>query len=104
MSGSPRDLALLDHWSASLERSRARRARQARRRTPRQAVGALTSSLGREGRVDTTRDLADELHWDLSLGRSRARRRAAELQFVPAGSRAKRLSIGTLAALTVGPT
>jgi peptidoglycan hydrolase-like protein with peptidoglycan-binding domain len=50
------------------------------------------------------RDLADELPWELSLGRSRARRRAAELRFVPASSRAKRLSIGTLAALTVGPT
>jgi peptidoglycan hydrolase-like protein with peptidoglycan-binding domain len=41
--------------------------------------------------------------WQLSLGRSRARRRAAELRFVPGGSRAKRLSIGTLAALSVGP-
>jgi peptidoglycan hydrolase-like protein with peptidoglycan-binding domain len=49
------------------------------------------------------RDLADEEPWQLSLGRSRARRRAAELQFVPAGSRAKRLSLGALAALTVGP-
>src|SRR5262249_21721117 len=37
-------------------------------------------------------------------GRSRARRRAAELRFVPAGSFAKRVSLGTLAALTVGPT
>ena len=50
------------------------------------------------------RDLADEEPWQLSLGRSRARRRAAELQFVPAGSRAKRISLGALAALTVGPT
>jgi peptidoglycan hydrolase-like protein with peptidoglycan-binding domain len=49
------------------------------------------------------RDLADEEPWQLSLGRSRARRRAAELQFVPAGSRAKRISLGALAALTVGP-
>ncbi|HEX5226048.1 MAG TPA: peptidoglycan-binding protein [Solirubrobacteraceae bacterium] len=50
------------------------------------------------------RDLADGLTWELSLGRSRARRRAAELRFVPASSRAKRISIGTLAALSVGPT
>jgi len=49
------------------------------------------------------RDLADEETWQLSLGRSRARRRAAELQFVPASSRAKRVSLGALAALTVGP-
>src|SRR5262249_11979513 len=31
-------------------------------------------------------------------------RRAAELQFVPTSSRAKRISLGALAALTVGPT
>ena len=53
--------------------------------------------------ADEARDLADELAWELSLGRSRARRRAAELQFVPSGSRAKRVSIGTLAALSVAP-
>ncbi|HEX3509976.1 MAG TPA: peptidoglycan-binding protein [Solirubrobacteraceae bacterium] len=51
----------------------------------------------------SARDLADSLTWELSLGRSRARRRAAQLQFVPTSSRAKRLSIGTLAALSVGP-
>ncbi|MGO9763621.1 MAG: peptidoglycan-binding protein [Solirubrobacteraceae bacterium] len=54
------------------------------------------------------RDLADEEPWQLSLGRSRARRRAAQLRFVPAGrskigQRAKRVSLGALAALTVGP-
>ncbi len=49
------------------------------------------------------RDLAEEQPWDLSLGRSRARRRAAELRFVPGGSRAKRISLGALAALTAGP-
>ncbi len=52
----------------------------------------------------TLRDLAEEEPWQLSLGRSRARRRAAQLQFVPTGSRAKRVSLGALAALTVGPT
>jgi peptidoglycan hydrolase-like protein with peptidoglycan-binding domain len=50
------------------------------------------------------RDLADDEAWALSLGRSRARRRARNLQFVPASSRAKRASLGALAALTVGPT
>jgi peptidoglycan hydrolase-like protein with peptidoglycan-binding domain len=50
------------------------------------------------------RDLADEEAWHLSLGRSRARRRAANLRFVPASSRAKRASLGALAAFTVGPT
>ncbi|HUH81921.1 MAG TPA: peptidoglycan-binding protein [Solirubrobacteraceae bacterium] len=37
------------------------------------------------------------------MGRSRARRRAAELRFVPAGSRAKRVSLGALVAFTVSP-
>ncbi len=50
------------------------------------------------------RDLADEEPWHLSLGRSRARRRAANLHFVPTSSRAKRASLGALAAFTVGPT
>ena len=100
MSGSPRDLAVADHWRASLERSRSRRARAGRGLLRRPAVSAAPSPLLAEQRL---RDLADEEPWELSLGRSRARRRAAELQFVPGGSRAKRISIGTLAALTVGP-
>src|SRR5439155_8233059 len=54
--------------------------------------------------AEVLRDLAAPELWELSLGRSRARRRAAELQFVPTGSRAKRASLGALAALTVGPT
>jgi peptidoglycan hydrolase-like protein with peptidoglycan-binding domain len=49
------------------------------------------------------RDLAVLEPWELSLARSLARRRAAQLRFVPASSRAKRMSIGALAALTVGP-
>jgi len=105
MSGCPRDLAALDPWNASLERSRARRARSARGRARRNALAnpALSALLG-AGSVQQPRDLADEESWHLSLGRSRARRRAAELQFVPAGSRAKRISLGALAAFTVGPT
>ncbi len=100
MSGSPRDLAVADHWRASLERSRARRTRAGRGLLRRASAPPSTSPLLSRQRL---RDLADEEPWELSLGRSRARRRAAELQFVPSSSRAKRISIGTLAALTVGP-
>jgi peptidoglycan hydrolase-like protein with peptidoglycan-binding domain len=104
MSGCPRDLAVLEHWSSSLQRSRARRARAGRGRDV--AVFSddkAATALLNPGRA-LLRDLADDETWQLSLGRSRARRRAAELQFVPAGSRAKRISLGALAALTVGPT
>jgi peptidoglycan hydrolase-like protein with peptidoglycan-binding domain len=120
MSGFARDLAVLDPWDASLERSRARRARarragsRSRRRADADAVPGFTAGLGgcafdlgslfAAAHRPEQRDLAAEDLWELSLGRSRARRRAAELRFVPAGSRAKRLSIGALAALTVGPT
>jgi peptidoglycan hydrolase-like protein with peptidoglycan-binding domain len=51
----------------------------------------------------TPRDLADAEPWELSLGRSRARRRAAQLLFVPTKSRVRRISLGTLVALTAGP-
>jgi peptidoglycan hydrolase-like protein with peptidoglycan-binding domain len=104
MSGCPRDLAVLEHWNDSLQRSRARRARAGGRR--RNAASASTGELGallNPARI-TLRDLAEEEPWQLSLGRSRARRRATELQFVPTSSRAKRVSLGALAALTVGPT
>jgi peptidoglycan hydrolase-like protein with peptidoglycan-binding domain len=105
MSGCPRDLAVLEHWSSSLQRSRARRERAGRGRTrpgaPPEDVSIL-ALLNPQAAID--RDLADEETWQLSLGRSRSRRRAQELQFVPAGSRAKRVSLGALAALTVGPT
>src|SRR2546430_1927607 len=106
MPGHPRDLALDNPWKASLERSRARRERAGRGRSRRSASTATPASA----LIDTgillreARDLAESEPWQLSLGRSRARRRAAELRFVPAGSRAKRVSIGALAALTVGPT
>ncbi|MHB1860930.1 MAG: NlpC/P60 family protein [Solirubrobacteraceae bacterium] len=49
------------------------------------------------------RDLGQSQAWELSLGRSRARRRAAQLRFVPTRSRAKRISLGTLVALTAAP-
>jgi peptidoglycan hydrolase-like protein with peptidoglycan-binding domain len=107
MSGSPRDLAVVDHWSASLARSQARRSRAQRGRSARRAgaahAGSLTALLEHHG-ARQPRDLAEETPWQLSLGRSRARRRAAQLRFVPSGSRAKRVSLGALAALTVGPT
>jgi peptidoglycan hydrolase-like protein with peptidoglycan-binding domain len=113
MSGFPRDLAVLEPWELSLIRSRERRQRTARGRTrattsrkasPRSAsLNSLSAILDVRNRTTAPRDLAEELPWDLSLGRSRARRRAAELRFVPASSRAKRLSLGALAVLTAGP-
>jgi peptidoglycan hydrolase-like protein with peptidoglycan-binding domain len=108
MPGFPRDLAVVDPWAASLERSRARRARTGRRRMRiyggASTVFPLSTPIHALSRLRDARDLAEEEPWELSLGRSRARRRAAELRFVPASSRAKRISLGTLAALTVGPT
>jgi peptidoglycan hydrolase-like protein with peptidoglycan-binding domain len=104
MPGFPRDLAVLDPWDASLERSRARRARAGHGRARSGANASLLSALDSRNRARAGRDLAAEDLWELSLGRSRARRRAAELRFVPAGSRAKRISLGALVALTAGPT
>ncbi len=120
MSGLQRDLAVVDPWKASLERSRARRARagravaRGRRLTPSNAsvvspftltdASVLSPLIDARNRALQVRDLAAEEPWELSLGRSRARRRAVELQFVPASSRAKRISLGALAALTVGPS
>ncbi|HEV3035845.1 MAG TPA: peptidoglycan-binding protein [Solirubrobacteraceae bacterium] len=105
MPGYPRDLAVVDHWSASLERSLARRGRAggARARRGEHASSTLSTLLDARGALRQLRDLADEEPWQLSLGRSRARRRAAQLRFAPTSSRAKRVSLGALAALTVGP-
>jgi peptidoglycan hydrolase-like protein with peptidoglycan-binding domain len=107
MPGSPRDLAVVDHWSASLERSRARRTQSqagcTRRGAHSSATASLSALLDPRGPMRHVRDLADEEPWQLSLGRSRARRRAVQLRFVPTSSRAKRLSLGALVALTVGP-
>lgn len=109
MPGLPsRDLAVLDPWEASYARSRARRERAGRRRRPRARAQApapslaeLISAVGHEG---FQRDLSDVDPWELSLGRSRARRRAEQLRFVPASTLAKRISLGTLVALTAGPS
>lgn len=49
------------------------------------------------------RNLADEEPWELSTLRSRTRRKAAELQFVPTATRARRISLGTLIAIAAGP-
>jgi peptidoglycan hydrolase-like protein with peptidoglycan-binding domain len=117
MSGFPRDLAVLEPWELSLLRSRERRQKAAggrtratskrgtsRKASPRSAFpNSLAAMLDTRNRTAPPRDLAEELPWELSLGRSRARRRAAELRFVPASSRAKRISLGALAALTAGP-
>jgi len=106
MPGFPRDLAVADPWNASLDRSRARRARAARGRVRHtvDSLPAVSALVNRTSNLREARDLAEADVWQLSLGRSRTRRRAAELRFVPASSRAKRVSIGALAALTVGPT
>jgi peptidoglycan hydrolase-like protein with peptidoglycan-binding domain len=112
MPGFPRDLAVLEPWELSLQRSRERRQRAGRSPIGRgradiavkDASPLSLSALLDARNLKTGRDLAEEQPWDLSLGRSRARRRAAELRFVPTGSRAKRISLGALAALTVGPT
>ncbi len=106
MSGSPRDLAVLDHWNSSLRRSRERRVRSANGGRLRAAAesGSALSLLLDVRSLPRERDLADDHPWQLSLGRSRARRRAAEIRFAPTGTRAKRASLGALAALTVGPT
>src|SRR5450631_994772 len=92
MSGCPRDLAVPDYWSASLQRSHARRDRAGRGRS--KAAGRIADAsiltLMNPSRA-LRRDLADDETWQLSLGRSRARRRAAELHFVPGSSRAKRV-------------
>jgi len=101
MPRAARDLADLEHWSESLTRSRERRARQDWGRRRADVLGTSVVDLERLGGA---RDLVDETTWILSLGRSRARRRAAHLRFAPNSRRARRLSLGALAALSVSPT
>ncbi|MGH2912760.1 MAG: peptidoglycan-binding protein [Solirubrobacteraceae bacterium] len=126
MSGSPRDLAVPDPWEASLARSRARREKTAgggnstvklgkliEARTKVQTHGSdvldtrvISSGRGAldaHKRLLSTRNLADTEPWHLSTLRSRTRRRAAELQFVPTSTRARRVSLGTLIAIAAGP-
>ncbi len=107
MSGYARDLATLEPWEASLVRSRARRRRDARGRAATLAKvggwGPISLAALIDARREAARDLAVEEPWELSLGRSRARRRAAQLRFVPASTRARRLSLGALVALTAAP-
>jgi peptidoglycan hydrolase-like protein with peptidoglycan-binding domain len=131
--GPSRDLAVMVHWEASYARSRERRQRAARSMIRRGRFGGvaapppslselLSATREREralarlsaatsphtlmragGRAQAARDLSDSEPWHLSLGRSRARRRAQQLRFAPASTRAKRLSLGALAALTAAP-
>ena len=98
MSGSPRDLAAVDPWEASLARSRARRERAAGR-----SPMSLANMMDARRRLPSPRNLAEEEPWELSTLRSRTRRKAAELQFVPTATRARRVSLGTLIALAAGP-
>jgi peptidoglycan hydrolase-like protein with peptidoglycan-binding domain len=112
MSGSPRDLAVLEPWEASLARSLARRERIANKRTANSPL-RLSSLLDAHNRLLADRgslqspigprNLADSEPWDLSMLRSRTRRRAGELQFVPTATRARRVSLGTLIAIAAGP-
>lgn len=122
MSGTPRDLASPDLWQASLARSLQRRDHTAGTDSTtlaapdRRAATAVAPRRGPAGRAHAgvmprrdpllshIRDLAESEPWELSLGRSRARRRAAQLRFVPAKTRARRISLGTLVALAAGPT
>jgi peptidoglycan hydrolase-like protein with peptidoglycan-binding domain len=108
MPGFARDLADLQPWEASYARSRSRRERATKTWYARARVGgARGTSPSLFELIDAcqgvTRNLADAELWELSLGRSRARRRAARLHFMPASTRAKRVSLGALAALTAGP-
>jgi peptidoglycan hydrolase-like protein with peptidoglycan-binding domain len=125
MSGSPRDLAVPDPWEASLARSRARREKTVGGNSPvrlgklieaRNMVQARNTDISdtrvmSEGctpldarkRLPSSRNLADSEPWHLSTLRSRTRRRAAELQFVPTTTRARRVSLGTLLAIAAGP-
>jgi peptidoglycan hydrolase-like protein with peptidoglycan-binding domain len=102
MSGFPRDLAVVDPWSASLARSQARRAQTASKRAAGSSL-RLSNLIDARNRLPSPRNLADTEPWDMSLLRSRTRRRASELQFVPTASRARRVSLGTLIAIAAGP-
>ncbi len=103
-----RDLAVSDLWESSYARSRARRERgrggRRRRAAGIQAPPTLSALLSASARKPGIRDLTEAETWQLSLGRSRARRRAQQLRFVPAGTMAKRISLGTLVALAAGPS
>jgi peptidoglycan hydrolase-like protein with peptidoglycan-binding domain len=103
-----RDLAVSEVWESSYARSRARRERGRRGRRRRaagiQAPPTLSALLSASARKPGIRDLTEAETWQLSLGRSRARRRAQQLRFVPAGTMAKRISLGTLVALAAGPS
>ncbi len=101
MSGFPRDLAVADPWEASLARSHARRER-AEKRAARSPL-RLANLMDARNRLPSPRNLADSEPWERSTLRSRTRRRASELQFVPASTRAKRISLGTLIAIAAGP-
>jgi peptidoglycan hydrolase-like protein with peptidoglycan-binding domain len=119
MSGSPRDLAVLDPWEASLARSRARREKTVGGGNSPVRLGKLIEARSkvqqRNSDISDTllisdvrkrlssRNLADTEPWHLSTLRSRTRRRASELQFVPTTTRARRVSLGTLIAIAAGP-
>lgn len=102
MTGLPRDLANPDPWEASLARSRARRTRSSEKPGSR-GSSRLSSLIDARHRLPSPRDLSSSEPWELSMLRSRTRRRAADIQFVPTASRARRVSLGTLVAIAAGP-
>jgi peptidoglycan hydrolase-like protein with peptidoglycan-binding domain len=102
MTGLPRDLANPDPWQTSLARSQARRNRSSAQPGSR-GSSRLSSLIDARHRLPSPRDLSSAEPWELSQLRSRTRRRAADLQFVPTASRARRVSLGTLVALAAGP-
>jgi peptidoglycan hydrolase-like protein with peptidoglycan-binding domain len=102
MTGLPRDLANPDPWETSLARSRARRNRSSDEPGSRRS-SRLSSLIDARHRLPSPRDLSSSEPWELSLLRSQTRRRAADLQFVPTTSKARRLSLGTLVAIAASP-
>jgi peptidoglycan hydrolase-like protein with peptidoglycan-binding domain len=103
MTGLPRDLANPDPWEDSLARSRARRRTRSSEQPGSRGSRRLSSLIDARHRLPSPRDLSSSEPWDLSLWRSRTRRRAADIQFVPTASRARRVSLGTLVAIAAGP-
>lgn len=100
--GAPARASILAQSSAPAHPARSRRqgaGALARARTAPVFAGARRQPLVSREQI-RSRDLAEVEPWELSLGRSRARRRAAKLMFVPTKSRVRRLSLGTLVALT----
>ena len=107
MPGSPRDLAVarpLERIAGALARPPCPRRARASARGAALQLHRCPRCSTHAARCASRATSPTSSPGSSRSGRSRARRRAAQLRFVPAGSRAKRVSLGALAALTVGPT